>query len=237
MTPRNTLIVTGTDTGIGKTIFSAGLVQALVATYWKPVQSGLEDETDSQIVSRLSGRPALPEGYLLQLPASPHLSAEAEGAEIDTGTLQLPDTDGVLVAEGAGGLMVPLNRRELYLDLIARWGAPVILCARTQLGTINHTLLSLKALRDAGCEVVGVAFIGNPEPEVEETICQFGKAAHLGRLPFVEALRSAPGLGSDAGGPGAARTDECSAALAQAFAENIHLDLIREALASEEDPA
>lgn len=237
MTPRNTLIVTGTDTGIGKTIFSAGLVQALEATYWKPVQSGLEDETDSQIVSRLSGRPALPEGYLLQLPASPHLSAEAEGAEIDTGTLQLPNTDGVLVAEGAGGLMVPLNRRELYLDLIARWDAPVILCARTQLGTINHTLLSLKALRDAGCEVVGVAFIGNPEPEVEETICQFGKAAHLGRLPFVEALRSAPGLGSDAGGPGAARTDECSAALAQAFAENIHLDLIREALASEEDPA
>lgn len=79
MTPRNTLIVTGTDTGIGKTIFSAGLVQALEATYWKPVQSGLEDETDSQIVSRLSGRPALPEGYLLQLPASPHLSAEARG--------------------------------------------------------------------------------------------------------------------------------------------------------------
>ncbi|AHD01437.1 dethiobiotin synthase [Leisingera methylohalidivorans] len=237
----NTLIVTGTDTGIGKTIFSAGLVQALEATYWKPVQSGLEEETDSQIVTRLSGRPALPEGYLLQLPASPHLSAEAEEAEIDPDTLELPQVDGVLVAEGAGGLMVPLNRRALYLDLIARWGAPVILCARTQLGTINHTLLSLKALRDAGCDVVGVAFIGNPEPEVEETICQFGKAAHLGRLPYIETLRSAPGVGSDAGGPaaggpGATRPEEGAEALATTFAENINLDLIREAL-SKGDPA
>jgi dethiobiotin synthetase len=160
------LIVTGTDTEIGKTVFSAGLVQA---------------ETDSQIVSRLSGRPALPEGYLLQLPTSPHLSAEAEGAEIDPDTLTLPETDTVLVAEGAGGLMVPLNRRVLYLDLFARWGAPVILCARTRLGTINHTLLSLRALRGAGCPVVGVAFIGDAEPEVEQTIVDFGKVAHLGR--------------------------------------------------------
>jgi dethiobiotin synthetase len=118
------LIVTGTDTGIGKTVFSAGLVQALGAVYWKPVQSGLEEETDSQIVARLSGRPALPEGYIFDLPASPHLSAEAEGAEIDPGTLNLPMTDEVLVAEGAGGLMVPLNRDTLYLDLFARWRAP-----------------------------------------------------------------------------------------------------------------
>lgn len=222
------LIVTGTDTGIGKTIFSAGLVQALDATYWKPVQSGLEEETDSQIVSRLSGRPALPEGYLLRLPASPHLSAEAEGLEIDPETLELPQVEGVLVAEGAGGLMVPLNRRELYLDLFARWDKPVILCARTKLGTINHTLLSLKALRDAGCAVVGVVFIGNPEPEVEETICQFAHVAHLGRLPYIEALRIASGSGSDGGTSQPRRESE---ALAEAFAENIHLDLIKEALA------
>ncbi|ATG34990.1 dethiobiotin synthetase BioD [Phaeobacter piscinae] len=208
------LIVTGTDTGIGKTIFSAGLVQALAATYWKPVQSGLEEETDSQIVARLSGRPVLPEGYLLQLPASPHLSAESEGVEIDPDTLDLPDVDGVLVAEGAGGLMVPLNRKALYLDLFARWGAPVILCARTQLGTINHTLLSLKALRGAGCPVVGVVFIGDPEPAVEETICQFGKAAHLGRLPVLGELTSD--------------------ALAVAFQASIQVDLIKAALAQGE---
>ncbi|MGR3615081.1 MAG: dethiobiotin synthase [Paracoccaceae bacterium] len=196
------LIVTGTDTGIGKTVFSAGLVQALGAVYWKPVQSGLEEETDSQIVARLSGRPALPEGYIFDLPASPHLSAEAEGAEIDPGTLNLPMTDEVLVAEGAGGLMVPLNRDTLYLDLFARWRAPVILCARTQLGTINHTLLSLRALRDVGCIVVGVAFIGDPEPEVEETIVQFGNAPVLGRLPLLadltpDSLRDAFGQAFD----------------------------------------
>ncbi|AUQ53598.1 dethiobiotin synthase [Phaeobacter inhibens] len=208
------LIVTGTDTGIGKTIFSAGLVQALDATYWKPVQSGLEEETDSQIVARLLGRPALPEGYLLQLPASPHLSAEAEGVEIDPDTLDLPEADGVLVVEGAGGLMVPLNRKVLYLDLFARWRAPVILCARTQLGTINHTLLSLKALRDAGCLVVGVAFIGEAEPEVEDTICQFGKVAHLGRLPVLRELTSD--------------------ALAVAFQASINVNLIKEALAQGE---
>ncbi|MEP2718247.1 dethiobiotin synthase [Pseudophaeobacter sp.] len=212
------VVVTGTDTGIGKTVFSAGLVQALGAQYWKPVQSGLEDETDSQIVARLSGQPILPEGYLLQLPASPHLSAEAEGVEIDPDRLSLPQVDSPLVVEGAGGLMVPLNREMLYLDLFARWRAPVVLCARTQLGTINHTLLSLKALRDAGCTVVGVAFIGDAEPAVEETICQFGKVAHLGRLPMIADLGSAPE------GP-----IGC-AALAEVFAEHIGLDLIREAL-------
>lgn len=184
------IIVTGTDTEIGKTVFCAGLVQALQATYWKPVQSGQEEDSDSQIVARLSARPVLPEGYLLQLPASPHLSAEAEGVEIDADALDLPDIGGPLVVEGAGGVMVPLNREVLYLDLFARWRAPVILCARTRLGTINHTLLSLKALRDAGCSVVGVAFIGATAPQVEETICQFGKVAHLGRLPIISDLNA-----------------------------------------------
>ncbi|MFW8636256.1 dethiobiotin synthase [Cribrihabitans pelagius] len=216
------VIVTGTDTGIGKTVFSAGLVQALGATYWKPVQSGLEEETDSQIVRRLSGRPALTEEYLLQLPASPHLSAEAEGVEIDTANLRLPEIDGPLVVEGAGGVMVPLNRRELFCDLFAAWGAPVILCASTRLGTINHSLLSLMALQDLGCPVIGVAFIGDAAPEVEETICQFGDVPHLGRLPFIEELR-----------PDAARPEGRSGpdALARAFAENIKLELIREMLA------
>lgn len=204
------VVVTGTDTGIGKTVFSAALVQALQASYWKPVQSGQEEETDSQIVARLSGCSPLSEGYLLQLPASPHLSAEAEGVEIDPARLPLPQVAGPLVVEGAGGLMVPLNRETLYLDLFAEWGAPVILCARTQLGTINHTLLSLKALRDAGCSVIGIAFIGAPEPEVEDTIVQFGQVAHLGRLPMIDALDRA--------------------ALADAFGQNIKLDLIREAL-------
>ncbi|WP_170365918.1 dethiobiotin synthase [Ruegeria arenilitoris] len=183
-----TVIVTGTDTGVGKTVFSAGLTAALGAQYWKPVQSGLEEETDSQIVARLSGQPVLPEAYLLDLPASPHLSAEAEGVEIDLDRLTLPQTDGPLVVEGAGGVMVPLTRQAYYLDLFARWQAPVILVARTALGTINHTTLSLMALRDAGCTVVGVAFIGDPEPEVEQTIIQMSQVPHLGRLGRIENL-------------------------------------------------
>jgi dethiobiotin synthetase len=182
------LIVAGTDTGIGKTVFSAGLVGALNGIYWKPVQSGIEGETDSQIVQRLSRRPALPEGYVFDLPASPHLSAEAEGATIDPAALTLPDSDGPVVIEGAGGLMVPLNRESLYLDLFARWQAPVILCARTQLGTINHTLMSLQALRHAGCQTLGVAFIGQAEPEVEQTIVDFGQVTRLGRLPPLPSL-------------------------------------------------
>ncbi|AZV77441.1 ATP-dependent dethiobiotin synthetase BioD [Parasedimentitalea marina] len=222
------IVVTGTDTEIGKTVVSAGLTAALNATYWKPVQSGQEDETDSQIVTRLSGRPALPEGYLLQLPASPHLSAEAEGVTIDLDTLTLPQVDGVLVAEGAGGVMVPLNREALFLDLFARWGAPVILCARTQLGTINHTLLSLQALRGAGCDVVGVVFIGEAETEVEETICQFGKVTHLGRLPIIDGLdqtTGAPDLGV-----GADQPDGRSEELIQAFTAHIDIDTIKKAL-------
>ncbi|NIZ59630.1 ATP-dependent dethiobiotin synthetase BioD [Sedimentitalea sp. CY04] len=232
------IVVTGTDTEIGKTVFSAGLTAALNATYWKPVQSGQEEETDSQIVTRLSGRPSLPEGYLLQLPASPHLSAEAEGVTIDPDTLDLPQVDGVLVAEGAGGLMVPLNREILYLDLMARWGAPVILCARTKLGTINHTLLSLQALRNAGCNVVGVAFIGESEEAVEKTICQFGKVAHLGRLPMINGLHNetaAPDLGEvqgafPGGRSGADQPGGRSEALVEAFAKHIDLDTIKKAI-------
>jgi dethiobiotin synthetase len=217
------IVVTGTDTEIGKTVFSTGLTAALSATYWKPVQSGQEEETDSQIVARLSGRPVLPEGYLLQLPASPHLSAEAEGVTIDLDRLDLPQVDGVLVAEGAGGVMVPLNREALFVDLFARWGAPVILCARTQLGTINHTLLSLQALRGAGCDVIGVVFIGEAEDAVEDTICQFGKVAHLGRLPMIE------GLDRETDAPDG-QSEEGNQFLTTAFAAHIDINTIKKAL-------
>ncbi len=205
-----TLIVTGTDTGIGKTVIAAALTQALGATYWKPVQSGLEEETDSAFVARMTGCSVLPEAYRLRMPASPHLSAEAEGVEICLKALELPRPAGPLVVEGAGGIMVPLNRRELFLDLFAHWGAPVLVCAPTRLGTINHSLMSLMALKDLGCPVVGVLFNGDPAPEVEETICQFGAAAHLGRLPRMEEMTPQ--------------------ALARACADHVDLDAIRAAL-------
>ena len=182
------IVVAGTDTGIGKTIFSAGLTAALGARYWKPVQSGLEEETDSECVARLTGRPTLAEVYRLQMPASPHLAAEAEGVHIDPSRLTPPNAPGPLVIEGAGGLLVPLNRKTLYIDVFARWGSPVALCARTALGTINHSLLSIQALRAAGCPILGVAFVGAPEPAVEDTIAEMGAVKRLGRLPPIEPL-------------------------------------------------
>lgn len=184
------IIITGTDTGIGKTVFAAALAGALGATYWKPVQAGLTEETDSECVGRLSEPPLriLPEAYRLKLAASPHLAAACEGIEIDLRCLMLPPEPRPLVVEMAGGLMVPLTRTTLNLDLLTVWDAPVVLCARTTLGTINHSLLSLAALRHAGCRVLGVAFIGDANPDSEAIIAEHGCVRHLGRLPQLPSL-------------------------------------------------
>ncbi len=180
------LIVTGTDTGIGKTVFSAGLAGMLGARYWKPVQAGLDGPTDSQTVAALAGVEVLPEAYRLKLPASPHQAAAEEGLQIDTDTLEPPA--GPLVIEGAGGLMVPLTREVLFIDLFTRWRLPLVLCARTRLGTINHTLLSLEAIRMRDIPLLGVAFIGDANDESERIICEIGKVKRLGRLPQIAPL-------------------------------------------------
>lgn len=188
------IVVTGTDTGIGKTVFAAGLAGLLGASYWKPVQSGLDEETDSEAVTRLGGIPAdliLPETHRLNTPASPHRAAEIDGVEIDPELLTVPRTAGPLVIEGAGGLMVPLTRRTTFLDVFDRWRLPVVLCARTRLGTINHVLLSLEALRARSVPVCGVAFIGAAEPETERIIADMGEVRVLGRLPWIESLDAA----------------------------------------------
>jgi dethiobiotin synthetase len=185
------IVVTGTDTGIGKTVFSAALVGALDGYYWKPVQSGLEEETDSEIVDRLSGLAAdriLPERYRLKTPASPHLAAAIDGVTIDPEQLQLPETPHPLVIEGAGGLLVPLTRELTYIDMFARWHAPVVLCARTALGTINHTLLSIEAIRARGIGLFGVAFVGEENADSEGIIVELGRTRRLGRLPRLSSL-------------------------------------------------
>jgi len=185
------LVVTGTDTGIGKTVFAAGLTRLLDGYYWKPIQAGLVGETDSDVVRRLSGlRPdrILPEAQVLTTPASPHLSAERDGVRIDPNALSLPAVDRALIIEGAGGIMVPLTRKVLLIDVIARWGVPVVLCARTSLGTLNHTLLSLEALHRRRVPVLGVALIGDEHPDNERTLAEFGGVPVLGRLPRIEPL-------------------------------------------------
>jgi dethiobiotin synthetase len=188
----NRLVVTGTDTGIGKTVFAAGLADLLHACYWKPIQSGLDDEPDAQVVARLGGLSSdriLPERYRLRTPVSPHQSAAIDGIHIDAEAITIPDAGGrTLVIEGAGGLMVPLNSTTLYIDLFARWQLPVVLCARTALGTINHSLLSIEALRRRDIELCGVVFIGDGNPESERVICEMGSVKRLGRLPRVSPL-------------------------------------------------
>jgi len=186
-------IVTGTGTGVGKTVFAAALVGALGAHYWKPVQAGTDDDggTDSTVVARLSGVPAvhiLPEAYRLKTPCSPHRAAEIDGVAIDPERLALPTIDAPLVIEGAGGVLVPLTRSLTYANVFGRWGVPAILVAATALGTINHSLLSIEALRARGVPILGVAFVGEANQDSEGVIADLGKVRRLGRLPIVDPL-------------------------------------------------
>ena len=184
-------IVTGTDTGIGKTVFSAALAGAIGGYYWKPVQAGTDGETDSDAVRRLSGLALdriFPEAYRLKLPASPHIAAAREGVEIKPKRLPLPWGARPLVIEGSGGLLVPLSDTLLQIDQFATWGLPAILCARTSLGTINHTLLSLETLRRRNIPVHGIAFVGDAADESENIIVAFSGVRRLGRLPFLDPL-------------------------------------------------
>ena len=179
-------VVTGTDTGIGKTVFSAALAGALGLPYWKPIQSGLEEETDSETVARLAGVRVHPEAWRLVTPASPHLAAEIDGVTIDADALVPPPGD--LLIEGAGGALVPVTRTLLYADLFARWQIPVIVCARTALGTINHSLLTIEALKARHIPIHGIAFVGEAAPDSEAIIAALSGAKRLGRLPIVDPL-------------------------------------------------
>ena len=187
------LVVSGTDTGIGKTVLAAAITGHLKARYWKPVQAGLEGESDSNVVARLCGLGAgavLPETYRLTTPCSPHQAAAIDGIRIDPARLALPAGDGPLVVEGAGGVLVPVAPGLLMVDLFGLWGLPVVLAARTTLGTINHSLMSLEALRARGVDVAGIAFIGDANAESERVICAEGGVRRLGRLPWLDPLDS-----------------------------------------------
>lgn len=228
-------IVTGTDTGVGKTVFAAGLTAALGGRYWKPIQAGLDGETDGEVVRRLTAESdveILNEIYRLKHLMSPHLAAARDGVEIDLARLTLPQArkspvlaavtphdaaaersnivalkprgrigltavpgNGTtttaarpLVIEGAGGVLVPYNRQALQIDVFDTWALPVIVVARTSLGTINHSLLTIEALRRRNIMIQGVAFVGDANPEVEDDIASFGRLRRLGRLPWLDPL-------------------------------------------------
>ena len=183
------LVVCGTDTDVGKTLVSAWLVQGLQAHYWKPVQSGLEGGGDSGRVQALLQLPAerlLPEAYRLEQPVSPHWAAEQQGVVIEAERLQLPAGEGPLVVETAGGLLVPLRRDWLQIEQLQRWGLPVLLVARSGLGTLNHTLLSLEALRQRGLPVLGLVLNGPLHADNPRTLEQLGGVPVLAQLPWLD---------------------------------------------------
>ena len=195
----NRLVVCGTDTDVGKTVVSALFVQGLGAHYWKPVQCGLENgEGDRDRVQRwleLPGEQIIPEAYRLEAPVSPHWASALEGgdplhpgAPIDPQRLNLPAHSGALVVETAGGLLVPLRLDLLQIEQLQRWQLPVLLVARSGLGTLNHTLLSLEALRQRAIPVLGVLLNGPPHPNNLSTLEHLAGVPILGCLPPLEAI-------------------------------------------------
>ena len=179
------LFVTGTDTGVGKTVLSAALMLRYPeARYWKPIQTGPDD--DSTEVGRLSGGQVLDKGIRLPDPVSTHLAARLAGM-----TIEIPSraTDGaVYIVEGAGGVLVPLNDTQTMVDLMARFGLPVVVAARTSLGTINHTLLTVEVLRARGLRVAGVAMIGTGNADNRAAIEHYGNVAVIAEMPHFDPL-------------------------------------------------
>ena len=185
--------MTGTDTGVGKTLVSALLCAALDGVYWKPIQTGIEEESDRRTVMELAGLAedrTLPEVYCFDPPVSPHLAAEWAGVAIDLGRIRRPEAKlpGPLIVEGAGGVMVPVNGSEFMLDMMRALAMPVIVVSRSALGTINHTVLTLNALRGAGLTVLGVVVVGTPNQDNEHAIERYGCAPIVGRVPLLEVI-------------------------------------------------
>jgi len=179
--------VTGTDTDVGKTLVCASLMLGLNAVYWKPVQSGVVDGTDTNWIQGVTGLPDsrfIPETYRLNLPLSPHAAADHDGVRIAMSALTMPDIpeDTRLIVEGAGGVMVPLNPDCLMTDLIKRLNLPVLVVARSSLGTINHTLMTLFMLRSAGIHVIGVVVNGEKNPSNRAAIEHYGKTRVIAQI-------------------------------------------------------
>lgn len=188
--------ITGTDTAVGKTTVSSLLCAALDAIYWKPIQTGTREGTDRATVMRLANLPrsrTLPETYRFSPPVSPHLAAQRARVRIELRKIRLPQVapHENLIVEGAGGALVPINSTELMTDLMSHLGLPVLLVSRTTLGTINHTLLSVAALRAAHLDVRGVILSGKPNRENRRAIEHYGKIEVLGAVPPLNKMNRA----------------------------------------------
>lgn len=185
--------ITGTDTGVGKTVVSALLCAALDAIYWKPIQTGARESTDRQAVvqlAQLSGERTIPENYRFAPPVSPHLASLRAGVRIELRKIQMPRIAprDSLIVEGAGGVLAPINRTQLMIDLMSHLKLPVLLVSRTSLGTINHSLLSVAALRSARLDIRGVVLVGIENRENRKAIEHYGKVRVVGFVPLLEDL-------------------------------------------------
>lgn len=184
------VFVTGTDTGVGKTVVAAVLVAGCNADYWKPVQTGCTELTDSDWIRSVVGLAAErihPEAYRFDPPLSPHAAAKMTGTEIDIQRISIP-TSRSLIVEGAGGVLVPINHKQTMVNLMSQLALPVLVVARSTLGTINHTLLSVAQLRQVGIDPFGVVLNGPPNSSNREAIEHFGKLPVIAEIEPLETI-------------------------------------------------
>ena len=182
-------VISGTDTDIGKTLISSFFVRGLNSFYWKPIQSGIESETDSQAVTRLAKvnkEKIINEAYIFREPVSPHWAAEIDKKVINFQLLNLPKVDGPLIVETAGGLMVPITRDHLQIDQIKKWGIPVILVCKSGLGTLNHTLLSIEALNKRHIKILGLVINGAKHLDNPKTLTKFSGLPIIAEFPCIK---------------------------------------------------
>jgi len=183
--------ITGTDTDVGKTLVSAWLATHLGASYWKPIQAGTEPTIDSATVQALAELPServWPEVYLLPEPIAPHEAARRAGITLDMAKLRMPEHQGLVVVEGAGGLMVPITDKAYMIDLAGQLDLPIILVARSTLGTINHTLLSIEAIRRRGLPLAGVVVSGPQTPHNRAAIERYGQIQIIAEIPWLKTI-------------------------------------------------
>ncbi|TND08391.1 MAG: dethiobiotin synthetase [Bacteroidetes bacterium] len=179
------IFVTGIGTDVGKTVVSTIVVEALQADYWKPVQTGSYFSTDSEKIKKnISNQKTRihPETYVLKQYMSPHAAAELEGVRIELDKIELPQTDNTLVMEGAGGIMVPLNDEHFIVDIIKKFDCETILVIQNYLGSINHSLLSIDALKFRNIKILGIVFNGPPHKLSEDIVVKYSGLKVLGRV-------------------------------------------------------
>ena len=186
-------IITGIGTDIGKTVVSAIIAQALKANYWKPIQAGELENSDSIKVFNWTEDDVtvLPEAFRLTQPMSPHAAAKYDGLKIDRESITFPEVDGNLIIEGAGGIMVPINNDGLlFIDLFAEWNLPLIIVSRHYIGSINHTLLTVEALKRRNILIEGIIFVGDENKETETIILEITQCKMITRIPLVEEVNT-----------------------------------------------